>query len=80
MELEPYGTGNVLSELFLGVGCSALSITFVSVLPIKVVGMGIKNAWEKSAVFTPVSNYVYSPENPNLYAFQDSTGWKWHFE
>lgn len=35
---------------------------------------------EKNAVFTPVANYIYSPENPDPYTLQDSIGWKWHFK
>lgn len=42
--------------------------------------MGIKNAWKKSPVFTPVAKYIYSPENPDLNTLQDSIGWRWHFE
>ena len=41
---------------------------------------GSNDCVETRAVFTPVGNYIHSPENPDLYTLQDSTGWKRHFE
>lgn len=74
----PYGTGN-LDHFWV---CDALHrVTYLHASPSnKTPRYGHNVCMEKSAVFTPVANYIYSAENPYLYTLQDSTGWKWHFE